>query len=612
MIQKPSSCINCPLYSSNIGKKNGFSHPDGSGTYGVTIVAEALGAEEENVGTPLVGKAGHFLFTNLQRVGLERDGFILSNVLQCRPPNNKLVGEWYEKEAISHCSPNLDQILQRSKEQTDAHKRHFTILTLGRTAFKRIMGYDDKNPIMRGDYLNYPFWSEQYNAWVIAAEHPAFLMRGNSHKIPVLQFAAKRAVEIAEHGLTLSKPLYLLDPTPHEFSSWITDYEAELLRNPNSTFLSYDIETPFKSGKDEEEVSKEDDDDYTILRCSFAYQPGYAVSVPWRAEYLPLLERLFANTGAKVGWNNENYDYPRVSAQVKINGDQIDGMLAWHVLNSALPKGLGFVTPFYAQDASMWKHLSSAEPAFYNAKDADMALRNFLGIKQDLTNNGLWEVFQRHIIELNRVLAYMSSKGVRRDDVMRKDAEERLQKLLDEVGRKMESSIPFEAKQLKVYKKTPKVLDGLVEVERNVKTKFCIGCGAINPKKAHFKSIGKKALKGGSPEQSCFGLTSEIRLHNTRLWAKPLDFKVSNLAMQRYQRAVRHQAIINHKEKKVTFDEKAITRLQKKYPNDPLYPTILEHRSIQKLLSTYIGVTQYREVEVPEDYILQPGEKLAI
>lgn len=591
MIQKPVTCKGCPLYEKPIGKHWGFSRTDGAGNAGVLIVAEALGASEEEAGVPLVGKAGHFLFSNLGRVGLEREDFILSNVLQCRPPDNKLVGEWYESKAIEHCRGHLDNIILRARESSLVHSKAFVILTLGRTAFKRIMGYDDKNPIMRSDYRCYPHWSEPYKCWVIAADHPSFLMRGKTELIPVLQFAAKRAVEIAKNGLQYAEPVYSLDPPVHEFGSWIADYEYAYRQDPENTFLSYDIETPFKSGKDEEEVAKEDDDDYTILRCSFSYSPGRAVSVPWRAEYLPHLERLFGGPGAKVGWNNENYDAPRVSAQVSLNGDQIDSMLAWHVLNSALPKGLGFVTPFYAQDVPMWKHLSSAQPAFYNAKDADMALRNFLGIRKDLRDNGLWAVFEDHVIKLNRVLTYMSRKGVRRDEDMRKEAERTLSILLNDTQRGMEAAIPFEARQLKVYKKTPKITEGLVQVPRTIKAKFCIGCGQIDVKKAHFKSIGKKALKRGDLENPCFGLTSEQRDFEAQLWAKPLDFKLSNVAMQRYQAAVRHQAIVSIKEKKVTFDEKAIMRLQTKYKDDPLYPLILKFREVQKLLGTYIGIT---------------------
>lgn len=95
------------------------------------------------------------------------------------------------------------------------------------------------------------------------------------------------------------------------------------------------------------------------------------------------------------------------------------------------------------------------------------------------------------------------------------------------------------------------------------------------------------------------------------LWAKPLEFKVSKVSLLDYQKVLKHQAIINRKESRVTFDEDALDKLIKKYPKDPLYPLIATYRGYQKLLGVYFGETQYEEVLVSDDYQLKPGEKLA-
>lgn len=588
MLLKPSSpCGTC------IGNKWGraFVPASGSGENGVLVIAEAAGEHEAKEGMPLVGKAGYYLWQNLARAGIERDGFMCHNALSCRPPDNKLAKMPYEAEVIAHCSPLLDATIEAMHKQCRLFGKHMVIVTLGRIAFKRIMRLDDKHPIMRHDYLCYPFWNEEYQCWVVAADHPSYLMRGNNHLIPVLQFAFKRALEIAEKGVEYAQPRYLLDPAPSTFQTWIKGYKDEFACHPYTTFLSYDIETPYKRGKDEDKMAREDDDDWTILRCSFVYRGNEGVSVPWRAEYIPLIEDLFATPGAKVGWNNSNYDSERVMAQMPIHGDELDGMLMWHVLNSALPKSLGFVTPFYAQDVPVWKYMSAEAPAFYNAKDADMAWRNVKGIEQDLRNTELWPVFERHVVQLNRVLQYMSQKGVNRDEVQRKSAEIKLTALLDEVEAQMVEAVPADARKHQVYKKAPKDVSGMVQVPGIAKVTTCPRCGALKVKVDHFKSIGKKRLGKGEEENPCVGLKS-IKLDiQTTLWAKPLDFKVSVKSLTSYQKSLRHSAIINRRENRVTFDEDAIKQLIKKYPNDPLYPAILKHREYQKLLSTYVGVT---------------------
>jgi DNA polymerase len=53
------------------------------------LVGEAPGANEDATGFPFVGKAGQLLDQLLDEVGLPRETVAVSNVLKCRPPNNR-------------------------------------------------------------------------------------------------------------------------------------------------------------------------------------------------------------------------------------------------------------------------------------------------------------------------------------------------------------------------------------------------------------------------------------------------------------------------------------------------------------------------------------------
>lgn len=583
MLTKPDSCRGCPLYEPPYGKPDGFSIPDGQGTYGVLIVAEALGAHEEQAGIPLVGDSGHLFFAELRRLGLEREGFTIANTIACRPPDNKLVGMPYEQAAITHCAPNLDAIIQRAQPKV--------ILTLGKTAFKRILGIDSKHPIFKQDYLCYPIWSDRYQVWVIAAHHPAFLNRGQTHLIPVLQFAAKRAVEIAAHGNPKAESIYLLDPPPPVFQQWIRDLMQTMDHDP-TLVLSYDIETPMKRQRSEDDLDMGEEDEETILRCGFSYAPHTGVSVPWTEPYLPLLEQLFGLPVTKLGWNADQYDYPKVSRWFPINGLHLDGMLAWHVLNSALPKGLGFVAPFYVEGVELWKHLANENPSCYNTRDADYALQCWRGIHQDLKDADLWGVFERHIIQVNKVLGYMSHRGLLLDQQARQAAEQHLTKVLEQTDAKIQAIVPLEVRSLKVYRRTPQNTDGFIQTVGVRTTTRCPQCQTLDVRAAHYRSIGKARLRRGEPENPCVGQKSEKVEVPATLWAKPLPFKISTQSLLRYQRAKQHRPIIDPKRRTAVFDVKAIQRLQKRYPQDLLYPQVLELRKAQKLLSTYIGRSQ--------------------
>ena len=594
MLKKPATCKGCAIYGTGMG----WVPATGSGDNGVLIVLEAAGADEEEKGIPVVGKAGQFLFSKLKQVGLERDEFRIHNVLSCRPPMNKLADQPYEEEVIAKCTPNLDRTIREFSESTRRKGKHPTILALGRVAFRSLMRMNgdmstvDLESLMKSSYLSYPIRGP-YGSTVIASHHPAFLIRGNQHLVPLLQFAAQRAVEVAlskERGHPVywddSEDLYLCDPTPDVWDKWVDDYAKV------GSVVAFDIETPMKSGGDEEDIAREEDNDYTILRCSFCYTDGEysTVSVPWTAPYLPGLKRIFSLDTPKVGWNSDNYDIPRITRHFNINGTCFDGMLAWHVLNSSMPKGLGFVSPFYNPDLAMWKHLSNAKPAVYNAIDSLATLRNWYGIERDLKRAGLWEVFDRHVMRLNGVLNYMTKKGVILDEQARDEAEVKVKEILSDANKRIQDAVPEGLRRYKVYKRTPKDTTSMVSVPARVTIKRCVRCGLDDVKADHFKSVGRKALNEGRPENGCVNAAPAVKVEVSKpCWAVPQDFKLSSKSLQEYATSQGHRMHIDFKTKRPTFDKNAIQEMRLSYPNDPLYREIGMFRQAQKLHTTYIG-----------------------
>ena len=586
MLVKPTTCVGCPCF----GNGTGFVPSEGNGSNGVLIVLEAAGAEEAAQSRPVVGTSGLYLWTALNKINLQREDFRIHNVLSCQPlvagfKANALAGMPYEAAAIKHCSPNLDATIAAHKAACIANSKHQVILTLGVIAFKRVMDLDPKDPMLKADYHGYVHWSQKYQCWVIASWHPSYLMRGNHKDQPSLLFAAQRAVEIAADGFKYDTPTLLLDPPAPVFHQWAQDYKAALLADPDNTYLSIDIETPKKAKAGEDELAREDEEDYIILRCSFAYRTDQAVSVPWTAEYMPIIESLFRDVRNQlVGWNLA-YDIPRIKNQLAVRGTLCDGMLWWHVLQSALDKRLGFVTPYYWQRAKMWKHLSQREPAYYNSLDALAALINILGIKRDLEAKGQWPVIEEHVVKLGQVLDAMSAKGLRRDEAMRLNAENELTTLLQTVETSISAVVPDSAKKLKVYKTKPKKLDGVKTRIAQKPIKHCSICNITKPKKDHFKLFKKKV-------NACATGSSVEILESVNEFYKEIEWKPSKVSLTAYQKAVKQKAVWNRQKGTTTFDEEAIRKLRTQYPSDPLYPLILDHRRYQKLRGTYIGITQ--------------------
>ena len=55
----------------------------------VMFVGEGPGFEEDKQGRPFVGRSGQFLTEMLLKIGIDRQDVYITNVVKCRPPNNR-------------------------------------------------------------------------------------------------------------------------------------------------------------------------------------------------------------------------------------------------------------------------------------------------------------------------------------------------------------------------------------------------------------------------------------------------------------------------------------------------------------------------------------------
>jgi DNA polymerase len=108
-------CTKCPLSQSRTLAVPG----EGKASARVMLIGEAPGREEDKSGRPFVGAAGRFLDTVLEGSGIDRDDLFITNIVKCRPPNNRTprVGEVetcvsnYLFEQIETINPRLIVLL---------------------------------------------------------------------------------------------------------------------------------------------------------------------------------------------------------------------------------------------------------------------------------------------------------------------------------------------------------------------------------------------------------------------------------------------------------------------------------------------------------------------
>jgi len=151
------NCKKCRLWKSRKNPVVG----DGSIDAEIMFIGEAPGKNEDEQGKPFVGKAGQFLNDVLKENGIERGDVYITNVVKCRPPNNRdpLPDE------IEACSPYLEKQIEIIKPKI--------IVTLGRFSTKFILSlYGFKNePISK---IHGKIFSSPLNGIkIIPMYHPA-------------------------------------------------------------------------------------------------------------------------------------------------------------------------------------------------------------------------------------------------------------------------------------------------------------------------------------------------------------------------------------------------------------------------------------------------------
>ena len=118
----------------------------------IMIVGEAPGFNEDRQGEPFVGAAGKLLDTLLARIGLSRADVYITNVLKCRPPQNR---DPMPNEAEA-CSPYLARQLELIQPKV--------VLILGRHALERLMPGQGSisrihgSLVKRGDVAYFPLY----------------------------------------------------------------------------------------------------------------------------------------------------------------------------------------------------------------------------------------------------------------------------------------------------------------------------------------------------------------------------------------------------------------------------------------------------------------------
>lgn len=185
----------------------------------VMFVGEGPGFEEDRQGRPFVGRSGQFLTEVMQSVGIKREDAYITNVVKCRPPDNRDPSP----QELESCSDYLEQ------QVTLINPR--IIVTLGRFSMRRWFP-DGTITRIHGQIRNIG-----RGRIALAMFHPAAALRNpqwqeaftqDMSKLPPLIERARSANQLVEQGDAL--PAGAPHPGDPDFVAPATAVEADRQR----------------------------------------------------------------------------------------------------------------------------------------------------------------------------------------------------------------------------------------------------------------------------------------------------------------------------------------------------------------------------------------------
>ena len=173
-----AACQACALAAGRTRTVPGDGDPNAE----LMFIGEGPGFYEDQQGSPFVGRAGALLDDLLARIGMTRADVFVTNVVKCRPPNNRDP----EPAEIASCEPYLTEQIGGIRPKL--------IVTLGRFAMQYFvpgaaMGRSHGQVIQRGAHRVYPVY---HPAAALRQTALARVLREDFDRIPALLAASER------------------------------------------------------------------------------------------------------------------------------------------------------------------------------------------------------------------------------------------------------------------------------------------------------------------------------------------------------------------------------------------------------------------------------------
>lgn len=215
-------CRKCPLWEgANHVCLMGYGAIDAR----LAIIGEAPGYMEDQAGKPFVGAAGARLDDELKRAGLARSDVFTTNVVRCRPEDNRTPS----RAEMKACKPYLDAELAVVKPEV--------VLLLGNSALQSVLGMSGITK-KRGAAI------ERDGITYLPTFHPAAVLRN-----PTLEQDFRTDLMAVSRLLAGTNEVLETQVALVRDPSGLLELCSELKMLPDGTNTSFDVETASTIGR---------------------------------------------------------------------------------------------------------------------------------------------------------------------------------------------------------------------------------------------------------------------------------------------------------------------------------------------------------------------------
>lgn len=369
---------------------------------GIMILGEAPGAEEERTGRVFAGRAGQLLDHHLRDSGLSTLDPYVSNVVKCRPPDNR-TPERIEWEACRlYLEGEIESIRPRG------------ILLLGNVALRAVwrksgitknrgVRLEVRDPLLAG-------------IPVMATIHPAYVLR-NPGQSAVFAEDVRRFSRLLNGEFRAVPARTRVIRTAQHLRSLAAKIEA------HSGVLTYDTEDKYQPWHPEWSI--------VCLGVSFDGEVGYVVpldhpSSPFRSQWrvaAKMLGRAIQRSRAKKIAQNGKHDNVQLAGVAAFVEHTFDTLLATHLLDENRPKNLGYLSQTYL-GADVYKGSVELKPekiqeqdlrdlCIYNAHDVCYNWQIYAPMREELIQQPrLVRLFSKLMMPASHVIQKVEYRGM--------------------------------------------------------------------------------------------------------------------------------------------------------------------------------------------------------